>query len=439
MRRSRYTLAIDDFPDKGKALLFNTLTRAQVVVDGEMRSLLDHLPSAEAPAAAADSLARLQQLGILCADDADEDSTLEQWFQRVHAGDGALRPTVLTTYSCNLACTYCVEEGVKEPVFMDQAMAAEVARFLLRRRRELGSNRIALIFYGGEPLLNPDAMTGLASRLQHGCRADGVPFSFNIITNGTLLAPDLVTALDALGLARVKVTIDGDRAAHDRTRPYRGGRGSFETILANLERVAGLTGVDVGVNLDERNAATVPALFEELERRGLRERIKRVSFKPVSPTPADRQGLPGAAEIPCAWADVGFARRMVELRDLAASRGFSVDEDIGAHLCEAIGNPGSFTIDPTGVIYRCSGFVGHPAFASGDIGSGQIGGDSFGSLWRRCRACAMAPLCGDGCPFGSWVIKGDPTALVCSREAMEILVLGTIGSNYRRKHRAKPA
>jgi uncharacterized protein len=439
MRRSRYTFAIDDFPDTGKILLFNTLTRAQVVVDAEMRSLLDRLPRAEAPAASADSLARLLRLGILCADDADEDSALEQWFQRVHAGDGALRPTVLTTYSCNLACTYCVEEGVKEPVFMDEATVAEVASYLLRRRRELGSNRIALIFYGGEPLLNPDALTGLASRLQQGCHADEVPFSFSIITNGTLLTPGLVMELNTLGLARMKVTIDGDQAAHDRNRPYRGGRGSFATILANLEKVAGLTGVDIGVNLDERNAATVPALFDELERRCLRERIKRISFKPVSPTPADRRRLPGSAEIPCAWADVSFARWMVELRELAASRGFAVDEGIGAHLCDMIGNPGSFTIDPTGVIYRCSGFVGHPEFASGDIRSGQTGEDPFGELWRRCTSCAMAPLCGDGCPFGSWVLRGDPTALVCSREAMEILVLETIKSSYRRKHRTKPA
>ena len=431
MKRSRYSLFIDDFPTIGKTLLFSTRTQAQVAVGTELRAIIDGLPGRSDGGAADTPLAKLLNLGILVDDGTDETALMDKWFGRLHAGGDALKPTVLTTYACNLACVYCVEEGVRDPVFMDSDTARLTASYVLERARAQGLRRIALTFYGGEPLLNPEALREVASTLATACPPAGLAFGFGLITNGTLLTPELIDELTALGLAGLKVTLDGDRHSHDARRPFGNGRGSFEAILERIEAVADRTGVEIGCNVDDGNAEGILALLDELVRRGLAGRLRKVTFKPVSPSPADRRGLAPTAELSCGWADPAAMRRLAGLRAAAIERGLPVEEGIGVHVCDALSSDSSFAIDPRGVLYRCPGFVGRPDFSAGDIhGAARDDGLRPGQ-WRRCADCPLVPLCGDSCAFGAWVRFGDPVALHCNRQALETIVAETIRVNYR--------
>lgn len=435
MKRSRYSLLINDFPAPGKTLLFSTLTQAQAAVGSELRAVIDGLPARSDNGVADAPLARLRSLGIIVDDDADEAAGLEQWFARLHAGDGVLKPTVLTTYACNLACVYCVEEGVRDPVFMDEDAARRAAAYVLERARRQGSTRIALTFYGGEPLLNPGAVRAVASTLANACPEAGLAFGFGLITNGTLLSPELVDELSALGLAGVKVTLDGDRRCHDARRPFGNGHGSFDIILERIEAVTDHTGVEIGCNVDDGNAEGIVALLDELARRGLARRLRKVTFKPVSPSPADRRGLAPAAELSCGWAEPAAMRRLAGLRAAAVARGLPVEDGIGVHVCDALSSDASFAIDPRGAIYRCPGFVGRPEFTAGDI-HGVVRDDGLRpARWQQCLNCPLVPLCGDGCSFGAWVRFGDPSARHCNREALEALLRETIRVNYRSRAR----
>jgi uncharacterized protein len=295
--------------------------------------------------------------------------------------------------------------------------------------------RIALTFYGGEPLLNPEALRTIASSLKTACLEVGLGFSFGLITNGTLLEPSLVDELAGLGLAGAKVTLDGDRAAHDARRPFGNGRGSFDDILARVEAVVDRTGVEIGCNVDDDNEPGIMALLDELVRRGLARRIRKITFKPVSPSPADRRGLAPTAELSCGWAEPAAMRRLAGLRAAAIARGLPVEEGIGAHVCDALSGDDAFAIDPTGVLYRCAGFVGHPEFSAGDIGGASRDDGLRSGQWRRCADCPLVPLCGDGCPFGAWVRYGDASAFHCNREALEALVTETIRVNYGNRAR----
>ncbi len=44
MTASRFTTSISDFPAKGSHLLFHTLTRAQVIIDDELRAAIAWVP-----------------------------------------------------------------------------------------------------------------------------------------------------------------------------------------------------------------------------------------------------------------------------------------------------------------------------------------------------------------------------------------------------------
>jgi uncharacterized protein len=433
MKVSRYTITLSNFPDPGKHLVFNTRTQAQVVIDNELKGILESLPAAP-DEKTAQALTTLERLGITAGDSIDEDAVITDWFDKMRANRSTLKPTVLTTYSCNFACSYCVENGVRNPVFMKEETARKTASYILAEAKKLGTKNIFITFYGGEPLLNLSALRTVARETGRPAREAGISFAFGMSTNGSLLTRDVVQELKDLGLARAKITLDGTREAHDRKRPFAGGKGSFDTIVKNVQDSLDLITIDIGGNFDNENAADIPRLLDYLAELGLQKKVGRILFKPICPTFQDREGMSPSVEMECVYGSMENVKRMVELSRMAAEKGFSVDDDIGVHFCEAVSSRTSFTIDPEGRLYRCPAFVGRESFSSGDIGSGEREA-AFPELWKRCAGCAYVPLCGDGCIFDAFIRFGDAGKLSCHREAMEYTVREALKDSYTRSHK----
>ena len=61
---------------------------------------------------------------------------------------------------------------------------------------------------------------------------------FSITSNGTLIDEDDGRFFEEHGFA-VTISLDGPQPVHDRLRPYNGGRGSFDKVLANASARAG--------------------------------------------------------------------------------------------------------------------------------------------------------------------------------------------------------
>jgi uncharacterized protein len=406
---------------------------AQVVIDDELKAAMAALPGEPAQAQTASSLAQLRKMGFL-ADDAECDTrAAESWFQRMEADTSILAPTVLTTYSCNFGCTYCVEEGVKKPVFMDEKEAQDSSDYIERKFGELGSREIDLYFYGGEPLLNMPAIRTVARRLHDFSAARGIPFSFGFNTNGALFTREAVGELKPLGLSWARITLDGTRETHDRNRPFRNGRGSFEAIVANISSVAGLMNLDVNMNFDDTNVAEGPALLEYLSRAGLADGIRRLSFSPITPTPRDREGMQPATEADCTPSSPVRARQLIQLRRMALEKGYNVEVAVTTRTCAMTMKRSSFIIDPHGDLYRCGGFAGRKEFRHGNIRAEEKDRFLGSEQWRRCIECAYAPLCGDGCPFGAYIRFGDAMALNCAKPVMEELVRESLKLSYMKK------
>ncbi len=110
-----------------------------------------------------------------------------------------------------------------------------------------------------------------------------------MITNGLLLTTDVVDRLVPRGLRGVKITLDGDRATHDRMRPLRGGQGTFDRIIDNIRKVADRTRISIGGNFDESSADSFPALLDFLKKQDFADKLVKVNFKPIvrdQPPPA---------------------------------------------------------------------------------------------------------------------------------------------------------
>jgi MoaA/NifB/PqqE/SkfB family radical SAM enzyme len=117
--------------------------------------------------------------------------TLAKAFQLPHQPVVA---QIIPTRRCNLSCTYCNEyDRVSEPVTLEEM------RSRIDRLADLGTGIITLS--GGEPLLHPQA-----AELIHHIRRRGAMAT--IITNGYLLTPEVIRALNDAGLDSLQISID---------------------------------------------------------------------------------------------------------------------------------------------------------------------------------------------------------------------------------------
>ena len=432
MKLSIYTVIVNNFPAKGKHIAFNTKTQAQVVIDDDLKEKLIDLSQTHLDHAITK---QLRTMGFIAESDVDEDRMIDEWFSRRTHNTSLLQATVLTTYDCNFACTYCIEKGVKSPVYMDEKMAHSTVSYIQKRIREDTPRKLTVMFYGGEPLMNPNAIRRISGDLQRFCTQCGISYSAGITTNGSHLTPAVVSELASLGISTVKVTLDGMRSHHDAKRPFRGGKGSFDTIIQGiLVAVKELT-VDVGGNFDEENYESFAPLLDYLSDHDLTEKIRMVRFKPISKIIQDRRTVNSDADLGCVYFDDQTMHRMVALRRTILEKRFHTDRGIGTNLCGAVMNGSHFTIDPLGKLFQCEALVGRDEFAVGSITAHENPGFITVELWKRCKDCAYVPLCGNGCLYAAYVRFGDFTKLNCNKPYMEYMVREYIKLNYQfRKH-----
>ncbi|MGH9370671.1 MAG: radical SAM protein, partial [Vicinamibacterales bacterium] len=95
---------------------------------------------------------------------------------------------------CNIDCGYCNEyDKVSQPVPLEEMLAR------IDKLADLGTSVIA--FSGGEPMLHPE-LDRLIGRIRQRGRIAG------LITNGYLLSPKRIHALNAAGLDYLQISID---------------------------------------------------------------------------------------------------------------------------------------------------------------------------------------------------------------------------------------
>ncbi len=437
----------------GDVFVMNTLTDAQVVVSPDVADMLAH-PRGTAEddgrgAKEVDARALLAEHGFLVPAPESERKAVEARFAAIRADATEVRVTVLTTLQCNFACDYCYQGerggGVPASQRMSLETAGRVARWVKRELARVRPQRLVLTFFGGEPLLNAPAMFDIAERCHAAARAAGTEQAITLITNGLLLTPEVVERLLPLGLCGVKVTLDGDREAHDRARPLRGGQGTFDRIVENMRRVAPLVPLTVGGNFDASSVEAYPALLAFLRNQEFADRIAEVTFKPVI-RPAAPAGLGGVIPLTdvsrgrpqssgcgnsgastgsvcdsCHFAD----DHMAFLRGETRRHGFSTHDGVRMGPCDLY-RQHSHTIGPDGSLFACPGFTGENAQSVGHIDrapdAGQISvADRVERLapWRQCGDCAFVPVCGGGCAVAAHAELGDMLAPSCHKPLFE--------------------
>lgn len=135
---------------------------------------------------------------------------------------------------CNLGCTYCYAQGGdfgRPARSMSTQTAIESVRQLIDGVSP--GERVNIAFMGGEPLVNRNTIREATEFAEQYGEEKGVRVGFSITTNGTLVTADDGDFFERHGFA-VTVSLDGVGQDHDRLRPYKGGRGSYDRIISNI-------------------------------------------------------------------------------------------------------------------------------------------------------------------------------------------------------------
>jgi uncharacterized protein len=327
--------------------------------------------------------------------------------------------------------------------------AYRVCDWLVERLDAVTPRKLALTFFGGEPLLNLEVLYAVSDRAHAAAQRRGVEIEINLITNGLLLTPEIVDRLRPLGLNGVKVTLDGDRETHDRMRPLRGGQATFDKIIENIRQVAGRCNIAIGGNFDEESVDSYPALLDFLKEQSFSDSLVKVAFKPIiSTTPkpqtdglipltaVDQSGKPlGGGCMTVAGSGGGspcdschfLDEKMSFLREETKQRGFHTLDGIHMGPCE-IHMKHAYTVGTDGSLFACPGFatetsesVGHVERQLHTTGARSEAAQRFDDLspWQHCGDCSFIPVCGGGCSVASHNEQGDMNLPSCHKSSFE--------------------
>jgi uncharacterized protein len=454
MQPSMFNLRV---PIKGRdeVFLMNTLSDAQLLVSSDVAALLDRVAAGDTIPSSdeeAEAFGVLRENGFLVEDHAADRQALNLFFDSVHNDKSELHVTLLTTLQCNFACDYCWQgdhgDYNKTAAKMSMETAARVGDWIEREMESVRPEKVVVMFFGGEPLLNMPVIYYISERIHGAATERGLPFEIQIITNGLLLTPDVVDRLVPYGLTGVKITLDGDRDAHNRMRPLRGGQGTFDRIVENVRAVAHKTHIAIGGNFDETTVDSYHALLDFLSAQDFADKLYNVKFKPVvrytsSPTPpkgvlplipvgADNKPLNGtcmsnvgsgggSACDSCSFLD----EKMELLRAETKRRGFHSPDGVHAGPCH-VHRKNAQTIGPDGSLYACPGFTGELALSTGHIDGRhdairESAREQFERLhpWKECGDCAFIPTCAGGCITASHTQLGDMNLPTCHKQGFE--------------------
>lgn len=298
--------------------------------------------------------------------------------------DDVYRATVLTSQDCNLTCGYCFQNTIQtdslgRPVrqsvtTMTHDVAAAAAQFIRSMAERAGRERIDVMLFGGEPLMNPDVCESLLRGV--GETLD----SAQLVTNATLLSVNTASRLVAAGLRHIQVSFDGDRGVHDAVRKNRAGRGTFDLIVGNIDRVSRahpeLTW-NIRVNVARQNLDGLQRVVDSV--RFLPERSVVARFT-VALLDDVGLGFEGALTT-----DDAVASQIIEANRAAIDAGFEVIPTSNLASCPYCSQRDGATgcvIDADGSLYSSWESSGRDGYRVGHIDTGY---DRYPSQrWVRC-------------------------------------------------------
>lgn len=322
-------------------------------------------------------------------------------------------------HDCNLACQYCfAEEGEYHGrrALMSFEVGKKALDFLVANS---GSRRnLEVDFFGGEPLMNWEVVKQLVEYGRSIEEANNKKFRFTLTTNGVLLNDEILEFVNK-EMGNIVLSTDGRKEVHDRMRPFRNGKGSYDLIMPKFKKVAEsrnqtnyyVRGTFTHYNLDFSN--DVLSLADQ--------GFKQISVEPVVASPEDGYAL-RTEDLPQIFEE--YDKLAVEMiKREKEGRGFNffhfmIDLTGGPCVYKRLSGCGSGTeylaVTPWGDLYPCHQFVGNEDFLLGNVDDGIVKKNICEEFKQcnvyskpKCKDCFAKLFCSGGCAANSYNFHGN--------------------------------
>ena len=415
MKPSHYLKIFPLAERNDRSLLFSTKRCSLALPEKET---VAQLRQGTVPGSQAELLSRL---GMAVEDPDAERADVHGMLDELNRLHRNLQVSVILGMACNFACVYCYEGSRKGPAAMSDDTGSQLVRYLESRLTDT-TQKLVLNFYGGETLLYRERIVFLAERLQPLIEARGGTLEMRLITNGSLLTPAIVEQLLPLGLTSAKICIDGPPDNHNQFRPFKDGRPSFDTVLANVLACCDLLPLNLVGNYTRDNYQRFPELLDLYLAAGITpERVRQVQFYPAMQV-NDQYANPEFTSGCCSVAEPWLIEASLFLREELGRRGFPLAKMTPTPCMVDIDD--AFAVNYDGSLYKCITMVGNPEYACGDIRQGMTDHRQryAAAHWQGnvdCHDCEYLPLCFGGCRYMAFQRDGHMGNVDCQKEYLD--------------------
>jgi len=354
--------------------------------------------------------------------------------------------------TCNLDCTYCYylsKENLAQGPGTGRMSDENLELFIRQYIAGVTGEEVVFSWQGGEPtLLGLDFFRKIITFQQKHARP-GQRIANDLQTNGTLLDDDWCAFLKEHRFL-VGLSIDGPKDIHDHYRVNKGGKPTFDLVLAAARRLQrqgvpfntltcvhrfnGRRPLDVYRFLRQELDSTYIQFIPIVEHRDF-ARVAPQRWNPAElprdGTPAARPGQPNSivtdwsvdpddwgyflCKVFDRWASQDLGRVMVNHFEtlVAQHLGFP------SQMCVYTENCGTgVAVENDGSVYACDHYV-YPDYRLGKLQTGQLGEMVFSpeqlkfgqaksaTLPQYCRACAYLTDCWGECPKNRLILTPD--------------------------------
>lgn len=169
-----------------------------------------------------------------------------------------------TTDACNLGCSYCYISTLNTSKGMKEEVRQQLLNKLTEAVTQKGVKHIKLRLAGGEPLGQFKVWKSFIPEMKAVLADVGCKLDIGFLTNLTILNDDIVQFAKEYNIG-FGVSLDGVEAAHDATRKFRSGKGSFNVVDANLRKLkAEKLSVSITTVVSNQNLEGLPDLTRYL-------------------------------------------------------------------------------------------------------------------------------------------------------------------------------
>lgn len=324
------------------------------------------------------------------------------------------------THVCNLACTYCYNDDLREPMMREGTLLRTIEQtFSYVRSKSASLAEAHFIWHGGEPMAVGLGFYERAMAMQREL-SQGVRYSNAIQTNGVPINSRWIDFFLEHRFS-VGVSIDGPQHVHDQHRLTHQGKGSFEAVARKIQRARD-AGLPVGLTLvlSRFSLQYLDEIFDFFKELGL----------PMEVIPMNRSGgaRDGYDELGLDAEDYGNAWKAMYDKWLALPKSgyFPVQDFISRTRAVIYGvstschtsascSLNNISTDPVGDVYACSSLSGTPEMKYGNLceesleellASAVASEMKNAAVDPHCASCKWQHTCHGGCVARSYKFNG---------------------------------